>query len=445
MHTTPMFKKLCSIFILLAFAHTAYGQLVFRSLEDVWKYADQKNITIRTMKFELEKSFYANKQAHSTLLPQVAATGSYTDNVALQTTLIPATLLGGPAGTYKELQFGEQFVYAGGINAQMNVLNLQNVYNARIAQQTTEMNKDSLASTRKFVYQQLATQYYNYLLMQEARQLADQTSMIADSTYQFANNKFKEGTANEASVDLAKLNLERAQQSQISARYQMLTSKNSLKGLLGLSISDSLLINASLNTANDIDATGAFTEDLSLKLAAWRTKISLSQYHLSNSAFAPTINIVYNYTTQRYDKTFEPFTGATGIAGWFPAQYWSLQASLPLFTSGSRYFQSKRSKIGYEESMAQYEQAQKQSEINDENIRLNYQRANSVLAKANDVMKLSLDNYRHISYRYQVGLSPIDDRLNAFQNYIDYQNQYLNSLSDLLVQMYQVKLRQQSF
>ncbi len=440
-----MFKRLSYIFILLACWQVSYSQIVFRSLEDVWKYADNNNITIKTMKYELDKSVYAKKQAYSALLPQATATGSYTDNIALQTTLLPASLLGGPPGTYKTLQFGEQFVYSGGINAQMNILNLQNIYNVRIAQQTQEMNKDSLASTRRFVYQQLATQFYSYLLMQEASTLADQTALIADSTYQSANNKFKEGTANEASVDLAKLNLERAQQSQITARYQMITSRNSLKGLLGFSVNDSLSIDASLNVSLNIDAAEAFTEDLSLKLSLWRAKISLSQYHLSNSAFLPTINILYNYATQRYDKTFEPFSGATGVAGWFPSQYWSLQASFPIFTSGSRYFQSKRSKINYEESMAQYENAQKQSAINDENIRLNYQRAISVLGKTQDVMNLSLDNYRHISYRYEAGLSPLDDRLNAFQNYIDYQNQYLNSLSDMLVQLYQVKIRQQSF
>lgn len=431
--------------MLLMVAHISYGQAIFTSLEDVWKYADHNNISIRTTRYELDKSVQAKNLAYSNLLPQVSATGSYTDNIALQTTLIPANLLGGPPGSYKTLQFGEQFVYAGGIGAQMNVLNLQNIYNARIAKQTAEMNKDSLASTRRYVYQQLAIQFYSFLLMQEAAALADQTAMIADSTYQSANNKFIEGTANQASIDIAKINLERAQQSQINARYQMLTAINTLKGLLGLSVKDSLRIDASLKATLNTNTSEVFTEDPSIKLALWRTKINLSQYHLSNSAFLPTINIVYNYATQRFDKTFEPFSGATGVAGWFPSQYWSLQASWPIFTSGGRYFQSKKSKIGYEESLAQYDYQQKQSAINDENIRLSYSKAQAVLAKAEDVMNLSLDNYRHISYRYQSGLSPLDDRLSAFKDYIDYQNQYLNSLSDMLVQLYQVKIRQQSF
>jgi outer membrane protein TolC len=440
-----MLKKISILIVLVALSQTSEGQATFRSLEDVWKYADAHNITIRTAQYELEKSGYAKKQSYSLLLPQVNATGSYTDNIALQTTLIPEDILGGPPGAYKTLQFGQQFVYAGGINAQMNILNLQNWYNATMAQQTEEMNKDSLASVHKNVYQQLATQYYSYLLMQEAARLADETASIADSVYQSTNNKFKEGTLNEANVDVSKLNLERAEQAQITAHYQMLMAKNNLKALLGFSLNDSVKIEASLQGSLNVEPTGAFAEDPSLRLAMWRTKINLTQYRISNSAFLPTVNVLYNYATQRFDHTFEPFTGATGVAGWFPAQYWSLQASIPLFTSGGRLFLSKKNKISYEESVEQYENAQRQSAINDENIRLNYQKALAVLHKTENVMKLSFDNYRHVAYRYEAGVVPIDDRLSAFKDYIDYQNQYLNSLSDMLVQLYQVKIRQQAF
>ena len=440
-----MLNRILLIIVLTITATTSECQTVFRSVEDVWKYADTHNITIRTMNFELKKSGYATKQAYSALLPQVTATGSYTDNIALQTTLIPESLLGGPPGTYKTLQFGEQFAYAGGINAQMNILNLQNWYSARMARQTEELNKDSVGATRKSVYQQLATQYYSYLLMQEAARLAEQTTSVADSVYQSASNKFKEGLVNEANVDVARLNLERAQQTQITAHYQMLTAGNTLKALLGMTLKDSVRIESKLSDNTKADIVESFKEDPSIKLLLWKAKINLTQYRQANSAFVPTLNILYNYADQRFDKTFEPIDGAKGVAGWFPSQYWSLQASWPLFTSGSRYFQSRKNKLNYLESMEQYDNAKNQSAINDENIKLNYQKAIAVLAKAEDVMTLSYDNYQHIANRYEAGIAPIDDRLNAFRDYLDYQNQYLNSLSDMLIQLYQVKIRQQNF
>jgi outer membrane protein len=442
-----MFRRYPILIILLAVATIpAHGQLAFTSLESVWSYADAHNITIRISKYEVDRSVYSKRQTYGTLLPQLSANGSYTDNLALQTTLIPADLLpNGAPGVYRELQFGQQFVYAGGLAAQWNILNLQNWYNAKIALQTEEMNRDSLANTRKSVYQQIATQYYSYILMQEAYRLAVESARIADSVYQTTDNKYKEGTVNEANVDVAQLNLERANQNAISAKYQAMTAKNNLKALLGLSLTDSMEINASLRNDLKIDVAGSFTEDPAIRIAATKTALSLSQYRAANSAFTPTFSLVYNVTTQRYDKTFEPFNDATGTAAWFPAQYWALQASLPIFSGGSRFYNSRKSKIAYEESKELYEYTRKQSAINDENTRLNYEKAVAVLMKAEQVMNLSFDNYKHVSYRYEAGIAPIDDRLNAFKDYIDYQNQYLSSLSDMLIQLYQVKLRQQQF
>lgn len=431
--------------MLLAISQVCYGQTVFRSVEDIWKYADAHNINIITAKYEAQKALYAQRQSYAALLPQVNATGSYTDNLALQTTLIPAFIFGGPPGAYKSLQFGQQFVYAGGITAQMPVLNLQNWYNTAIAKQNEEMNRDSIASTRKAVYQQIATQYYGYLLMQEAARLAAQSASVADSVFQSISNKFSTGTANQANVDVARLNFERAQQNMITARYQVRIAQNNIKALLGLSLKDSIRIDATLKDDLKLDVSNTFQEDPSLRIAWWKTKLNFSQYRQANAAFAPTINVLYNYTTQRFDNKFEPFADASGTAAWFPAQYWSIQASWQLITIGNRLYQSKRLKLAYRESVDQYENAKNQSAINDENIRLNYETAVAVLSKAESVMNLSFDNYQHVTYRYETGIESIETRLNAFRDYIDYQNQYLNSLSDMLVQLYQVKIRQQSF
>lgn len=446
MQQCSMFKKALSVISLLAIAGSVSAQVVFNSLEDVWKYADAHNITIRTAGFEADKAIYARKQAYGTLLPQVNATGSFTDNLALQTTLIPSDFLpNGTPGAYREVQFGQQYVYAGGLNAQLSILNLQNWYNAKIARQTEEINKDSVANTRKTIYQQIATQYYSYLLMQEAYRISTTSAGIADSVLQSTQNKFRQGTLSEANVDIAKLNAERAQQNQLSALYQVIIAKNNIRSLLGMSVNDSLTISARLDNGFDIAESGSFAEDPVIRIARMKEQISLSQYRNTNSAFLPTLNLTYNFSAQRFGNTFEPFARDTGTKAFFPSQYWMLQASLPIFTGGSRMYASRRNKIAYNESKEQYESIRRQSAINDENLVLNYRKALAVLLKAQSIMNLSFDNYRHVSNRYEAGIVSFDDKLSAFKDYLDYQNQYLNSLSDLLVQTYQVKIRMHSF
>src|SRR5579872_6860634 len=94
-------KSFYILLLIVSFPQALFAQMVFRSVEDIWRYADTHNITIRTAKYETDKAFYSNLQSYSSILPQASLTGSFTDNTALQTTLIPAEIFGGPAGTYR--------------------------------------------------------------------------------------------------------------------------------------------------------------------------------------------------------------------------------------------------------------------------------------------------------------------------------------------------------
>ncbi|MGN6569233.1 MAG: TolC family protein, partial [Flavipsychrobacter sp.] len=426
-----MFKRFIHIGILLLSASIAEGQVIFKSIDDAWRYADAHNITIRSSQLDLQKANYTKKQSYSALLPQASANGSYTDNLSLTTTFVPLALFdpNAPAGAVRPVQFGQQYIYNGGVSAQMDILNVQNWLGVRIAKEAEAMSRDSLANMRKSVYQQIASQYYSYLLMKEAARLAGQSAALSDSVYQSAANKFKEGTVNEASVNTAKLNTERAEETYITANYQMQTAANNLKALLNMSLSDSLTIESSLENELVSGGGAAFTEDPQVRLAMRRVTISLNQYRSTKASFIPVLTVLYNYSTQQNDTRFEPFDAA-GPA-WYPAQYWSLRATWPLFTGGNRYFQTQKNKINYEESKLLYENVQKQSAINDANLQLGYEKASAVMEKSKDVMNLSFENYKHASYRYEAGIAPIDDRLNAFNDYITYQNQYLNNLSDL--------------
>ena len=438
-----MLRRYTLLLLLLATGIAAQAQTVFSSLEDLWKYADDHNINIKAAKYEVDKTVYTKKQSYLAFLPQASASASFTDNTSLQTTLIPATIFGGPEGQYQPVQFGQKYIYAGGFTAQMDLVNLQTWFNVRIAKETEALNEASLSNTKKITYSQIAGQYYSYLLNKEAARVAELSASVADSVYQSVNNKFNEGTLSKQNVDVAQLNKERAEQTQITAGYQMRTSLNTLKVMLDLSVKDSIIVEGALQSNLSIEKNTPFAEDPSVRLAGYQAQLNLASYRAANANYLPTLSLIYNNTTQQNDNKYEPFE--SGGPKWYPANYWSLRASWTIFNGGLRRAQAGRNKLSYYEARSQYESSQKQSAINDENIRLSYQKAAASFTKAQDIMRLSFDNYQHVSDRYKNGIGAIDDRLSAFRDYLDYQNQYLNSLSDMLVQLYQVKIRQQSF
>jgi outer membrane protein len=415
----------------------------FNSVEEAWQFAEAHNVTIRNATLESDKARYGRQQSYLDFLPDVSATGTFTDNTTIQTTLIPAVIFGGPEGVYRPVQFGQKYIYSTGFTATLDLVNLQNWHNVRIAKETEALNKASLANTRRNTYQQIAMQYYACLLNKEAARLALRSAEVADSVYNSVQNKFAEGATSLPNMDIAKLNSERAQQTYITAIYQLKTAQNSLKSILGLSVNDSVTINQPLAAGKIILSDAPFAEDPSTSIAQHQSQLNLSKLRASNSGMFPTISLLYSNNSQQYDNTLRPFD-ANGPQ-WFPANYWSLRASWTIFNGGSRWLQSQKNKLSYAQSKADLEQSERQTAINDENIRLNYNKAAALLLKAESIMNLSYDNYRHISLRYEEGIASLDDRLKAFSDYINYQNQYLNSLSELLVQLYNVKIRQQSF
>ncbi len=437
-----MFRKSLIIVLLVLAYYGAGAQTVFRSLEDVWKYADEHNINIRNSGYELDKSKYAKTQSYLALLPTASANGSFTDNTSLQTTLIPAVLFGGPEGVYKPVQFGQKYIYSAGLSAQLDIVNVQTWFNLRIAKETEEFNKASLSNTRKTTYQQIATQYYTCILNREAARLSQQCERVADSIEQSVANKYAQGSVSLANLDVAKINKERASQTNTTAQYQEKIAINNLKGLLNLSAKDSFELETAMQPIENAGARPAFTDDPSVRMADYQTKVNMASLQAAKASFIPTLSVAYSYTTQQNDNKYEPFQGGPQ---WFNANFWTLKASWNILNGGSRWLQMQKSKVNLHESELQLENAQKQSAINDENLWLNYSKASILVKKAENIMNLSMDNYRHITNKYEAGLASIDDRLTAFNDFITYQNQYLNSLMDMLVQQYQVKIRQKNF
>ena len=116
----------------------------------------------------------ATKQSYLGFLPTVTTNANFTNNLNLQTTLVPKIIVDKNAkdGEVVPVQFGQKYIYQAGVTAQMDLLNLQTWFNTRIAKETEELNKVQLVNAKKSIYRQLASQCYSYLLAKEAARLA---------------------------------------------------------------------------------------------------------------------------------------------------------------------------------------------------------------------------------------------------------------------------------
>lgn len=88
-----IFKRCICLMLFLFLCGSAYTQLHFASLEAVWQYADQHAAQIKIARAGKVSSGISVQQSMATLMPTVQANGGFTDNVNIQPTLVPASLL----------------------------------------------------------------------------------------------------------------------------------------------------------------------------------------------------------------------------------------------------------------------------------------------------------------------------------------------------------------
>ncbi len=431
-----------SLLAIILSCNIASAQVQFNNLEELWQYADLHNATISNAQIELIKAQKSKDQALLDLLPDINASGSFTDNTTIQTTLIPAAIFGGPPDVYTPVQFGQKYIYNTGFTGQIDILNLQSWFNIRVQKATKELTKNNAANSKRVVYQQLAGQYYTCMLSKEALTLSQLSAAIADSVVSTVANRYQEGTVSAAALESAQINAERAKQTSITAYYQYQTSLNNIKALIGLQLRDSFVLKEQLKPeVRGVETT--FKIDPTVSVAQSQIKLNAARLKQSNAGIYPIISLQYNNNSQQFDNQFRPFDA--GGPKWYPANFWSIRASWALFNGGNRWLQSQKNKLTLQQSKNDAEQAVRQAAINDENLRLAYQKSIAMFDNAERILKLSLENYKHIDNRYKEGIATLDDKLRSFSDYIGYQNQYLNALSEMLVQLYNIKIRTQQF
>lgn len=437
-----MNKRIAVYFILSLFVVLkAHAQLRFESLQEVWVYADAHNIQLQAAKAGNAMARLDVKKSYGAMLPNVTANGSFTDNVTIQPTLIPASLFNpsAPAGTFTEATFGRRYIYNGNIAAQFDIINTQDWFALKAAKLNNEVASLNIAKSKSDLYVQLANAYYSYVLLTEAERLSKDNLETTRTALKLAADKFTEGLTSEITVNTAKINNEKAAQSLDAAIQNKLFQLNSLRMLLNTD--DSITITEKREGKEVPLLANTYGPDPNVQLSGMQVQLAKNQWRSSKAVFAPTLSAVYQYNMQIAGDEFLKFNNSNNQ----PQQYWGLRMSIPIFTGGTRTYQVQKARIEYNLREKEYSGAKLQSSINDENLVIAYNNALSTYNKSKEILALYRSNDMHAIRKLDEGVISLDDRLKTYADLIANQNEYLQHMSDYMIQQYRLQIRQINF
>jgi len=416
------------------------AQIQFQSFQEVLKYADARAMAIRSAHIGEQIATAEHKEAKSYLFPTVSTSLGYNDNITLQPNLVPAQVFnpGAPEGDYEELTFGTKYIYSAGIQAQWDILNFQKIFAIQTANLEVEKSKINTEVNRYKIYNQLASTYYSILLTQESIRIYEENVQVAESIFEHAKDKYREGIISEAELNQAEINKRQNQRS-------LNLAENNLDRFY-------IQLQSQLNTNEHIAVTDTpekfVLENTSIQAAhpeiLWQeAEVSKHESLLKQTKALrlPALSLVYQNNQNWATNDFMGISDASTL----PQQLFGLRISLSGLLSGST-----RQKIKQAEGALQLQQLQldnirlvKQQE--DQLLQLQLQQASDQLAEYKQILALQEENDVHTEHKYQSGIVSLDQRLDKYDDLLTAQNSYLQSLADYTLAQYKVYIRQIDF
>lgn len=402
------------------------------SLKEAQEYAIQNNKMMISTRMEVDASKVAVWETISNALPQVSASGSFTDNLKLMTTLLPGEFFGQPAGTKIPVTFGSQFNTGASIQASLLLFNAPLYIGIETTKLANKLSEKNLTKTELDTKESVSTAYFLILVSEKSLEILNGNITNLNETLKSTRSMYSAGMAESTDVDQMVSNVTMVENSKSSLQRSIELNYNLLRFQLGVSAETQLILTETLEslTSNiNIDAllTQPFDhkQNINYMLIEGQEKITSLTLKSQKASVLPTLSGFYSY-------------GVNGMGDKISTQQWfrnsmtGLQLSIPIFGSGQRYSQIKKAQINLNRAITTKDMITEQLLLQEKQLRYNLVNANLQYKSQKDNVEVSKRVYASTENKFKQGMASSLELTQANSLYLQSENNYVSALMNLL-------------
>ncbi len=394
------------------------------SLEQCIDTALLYNRNIKLSQHDIDISTEKHREIRGNLLPKLNGIADYRYYTDLPYQIMPAAAFGGPAGTYKEVQFGVPQSLNANLQLAMPLFNgtaLNAIKSTRIATELSEIQK---TKTDEDVVLEVSNAYYNAQILLTQITFLDSNIINTDKLLKTTTLLYQQQVVKGTDVDRLKLQVEQitTQRSTVASQYQQVL--NALKFLMGKPISDSIEV---LDTEETIVKPG-FKSQITTDVLLIDKKIEFNNSELSGlrNLRLPSLSAYGVYGTTGFGTT-----GSDSFFNFHPIGYVGAQLSVPLFNGRITQHKIVSKKIEIEKSKIQKELITEKSKLDLKNVEMQYSLATKNISVVSSQIDLAKKIYDNTVLQSQQGVANITDLLLADNALRETQQNYVVALINL--------------
>ncbi|MVM30252.1 TolC family protein [Spirosoma sp. HMF4905] len=398
-----------------------------QTLDQLINKALTNNFSVQSARLDEIKTEAQIAEVRANARPQVNLTGDYRRYLKIPGQVIPASVFGGPEGSYSAVAFGLPYNLSTSVQATQALYNQSLLIATKAAKASRNLSALQTQKVKEDVAYNVSATYYN--LQTTAQQIAFLRSNLIATERLIRITELRRQNQLAQGIDVDRLQLSKtASQTQIEslqATYNQLL--NNLKFLTGLAQTDSLQVATGIEKTIPVAPGNEYTINRTdLQLIDQQKIINGLEQQNVKSSFVPTVN-AYGVA----NSTVYAIGGDNSYAKNLPGYWLGLQLNWNVFDGLARKAKLGQKKIDDQKLDVQLRQTRESISMDIANSRNKFLVEQQNLTTNQSQVTLAEKVYTQTQLQFKEGTVDITDVVQAENSLRDAQNNYLTTLVNL--------------
>jgi outer membrane protein len=416
-----MKKKLLLLF-LGSLQLLAFGQNY--SLRQCIEYASTNNGNIKNAQYDVDISQKKINEKIGSMLPQMDASGSYTNNLKLSSTVLEQN------GTATAIKMGTKHNLSAGVDLTQNIFEPSFGVALKTAKVTKEQSLQTLQQTKESIIYDVSTTYYQTLVIQKQTEVLKATLDASNESLASTELKYKNGMAKKVDIDKIRVSCNNTRSDLQQSELSYSQSLNNLKYYMGLPVDSAIMLaDTALNINFDLLQSEGDSFKIEKRIDYQLQLTTLKLYELDKkneiSGYLPTFsfNAFYDYEAMRNEFNF-----LKSNQDWFGSYGYGFTLKVPIFDGLQRQSRISQSRINIEKTQESIHLTTQSIKVDISNYEIKYRNSIDNIRNEKENLDLAQSVYQNTKHAYQQGAESVLELVQAESSLREAQNNYFEVL-----------------
>ena len=426
----------CAVLILTVNgeAQNKTKQVYAFSLEECVTFAKNNNVQVKNSLLAIDAQIQTNREIGAAAFPTIGTNAGVNDFIKIPTSLLPAQIFGGAAGTYIPVQFGTKYNANYGINFQQLLFDGQVFVALKARASSLAWQKKNAALTEEAIKTNIYKIYYQLSASKTQLNILDANIERLSKLAHDAEIMYKNGFAEKLDVDKVSVQLNNLQTEKIKANNSVAIGFMGLKMLMGMPVNDSLALTEVIDEKSldkDILVENDFQYGVRKDFQYLSETKKLSEFNVKRYqlGYLPTISFSGSTSKNALRTKFDFFEGGS----WFNTTMISLNVNLPLFNGFARDARVKKTKIELQQIENQIGALKNNIDNEITQAKLNFMSSVATMQFQKKNMQLAETVYQQTKKKFENGTGSNTEISASQADLVTAQNNYMNALYSALI------------